>query len=133
MHIAHEITEIPGSSEYFTGSVISYSNDVKMSVLGVGQNELNECGAVSQQVVEQMCTGVSKLLNTQCAIATSGIAGPTGGTADKPVGTVWICVKCNDKFVSERCHFPGTRDRVIDRATMTGIIMLIKMLRDLHV
>ena len=76
-NIAHEITEIPGSSEYFTGSVVSYSNDVKSSVLGVGQNELKEYGAVSREVVEQMCNGVSKLLNTQCAIATSGIAGPT--------------------------------------------------------
>ena len=130
-NIAHEITEIPGSSEYFTGSVVSYSNDVKSSVLGVGQNELKEYGAVSREVVEQMCNGVSKLLNTQCAIATSGIAGPTGGTADKPVGTVWICAGCNGKFVSEKYHFPGTRDRVMDRASMTGMIMLIKLLRDL--
>lgn len=131
-NIAHEITEIPGSSEYFTGSVVSYSNDVKSSVLGVGQNELKEYGAVSREVVEQMCNGVSKLLNTQCAIATSGIAGPTGGTADKPVGTVWICAGCNGKLVSEKYHFPGTRDRVIDRASMTGMIMLIKLLRDLN-
>lgn len=129
-NIAHEITEIPGSSEYFTGSVVSYSNDVKELVLGVSRESIDEYGAVSRQVVEQMCRGVSKLLNTRCAIATSGIAGPGGGSADKPVGTVWICVGCDGAIVSERCHFPGSRDRVIDRATMTGMIMLIKLLRD---
>ena len=62
-------------------------------------------------------------------IATSGIAGPGGGSLEKPVGTVWICVQCGEKQVAERCHFPGTRDRVIDRATMTGMLMLIKLLR----
>ncbi len=129
-NIAHEITEIPGSSEYFTGSVVSYSNDVKVSVLGVSRENIEEYGAVSRQVVEQMCSSVSKLLNTRCAIATSGIAGPGGGSVDKPVGTVWICVGCNDVIVSEKCHFPGSRDRVIGRATMTGMIMLVKLLRD---
>ena len=80
-------------------------------------------------MVEQMCRGVGALLRTQCSIATSGIAGPGGGSLEKPVGTVWICVQCGEKQVAERCHFPGTRDRVIDRATMTGMLMLIKLLR----
>lgn len=129
-NIAHEITEIAGSSDYFMGSVVSYSNNVKQSVLGVSSEALENEGAVSRTVVEQMCNGAAKLMGTQCCISTSGIAGPGGGSAEKPVGTVWICAKCGDKTVSERYHFPGTRDRVIDRASMTGLLMLIKLLRD---
>ena len=129
-NIAHEITSIAGSSDYFMGSVVSYSNDVKQSVLGVTSLALESDGAVSRIVVEQMCNGVTSLLGTQCGISTSGIAGPGGGSAEKPVGTVWICAKCGDNIVSERYHFPGTRDRVIDRATMTGMLMLIKLLRE---
>ena len=128
-NIAHEITEIAGSSDYYVGSVVSYSNEVKQSVLGVSPSVLAAEGAVSKPVVEQMCRGVGALLRTQCSIATSGIAGPGGGSLEKPVGTVWICVQCGEKQVAERCHFPGTRDRVIDRATMTGMLMLIKLLR----
>ena len=128
-NIAHEITEIAGSSDYYVGSVVSYSNEVKQSVLGVSPSVLAAEGAVSKPVVEQMCHGVGALLHTQCSIATSGIAGPEGGSLEKPVGTVWICVQCGEKQVAERCHFPGTRDRVIDRATMTGMLMLIKLLR----
>lgn len=128
-NIAHEITEIAGSSDYYVGSVVSYSNEVKQSVLGVSPSVLAAEGAVSKPVVEQMCRGVGALLHTQCSIATSGIAGPGGGSLNKPVGTVWICVQCGEKQVAERCHFPGTRDRVIDRATMTGMLMLIKLLR----
>lgn len=128
-NMAHEITAIAGSSDYFVGSVVSYSNDVKQSVLGVPASVLAAEGAVSQPVVEQMCRGVNDLLHTQCSIATSGVAGPGGGSPEKPVGTVWICVQCGDRQVAEHYHFPGTRDRVIDRATMTGMLMLIKLLR----
>ena len=128
-NIAHCITEVAGSSEYYVGSVVSYCNSVKHRVLNVEQATLDSVGAVSQPTVEQMVQGVSSLLGTECAIATSGIAGPGGGTPEKPVGTVWIAVKCGDKIES-CCHqFPGTRDRVIDRATTTAITMLIKMLR----
>lgn len=129
-NIAHEITEIAGSSDYFMGTVVAYSNQVKQSLLCVSASTLEEYGAVSQPVVEQMCTGVAQAIGTQCSISTSGIAGPGGGTPEKPVGTVWICVKCNDKMVAEKYQFPGTRDRVIDRATMTGMLMLIKLLRN---
>lgn len=128
-NIAHEITKIAGSSDYFTGSIVSYSNTVKQDILGVPNHILKSNGAVSQPVVEQMCEGVAHLLHTDCSIATSGIAGPGGGTPEKPVGTVWICVKCNNKKITEHHHFPGIRDRVIDRATMTGMLMLIKLLR----
>ena len=129
-NVAHEITEIAGSSDYFKGSVISYSNDIKHRILGVSADDLTTYGAVSQCVVEQMCENVSSLLKTECSIATSGIAGPGGGSQSKPVGTVWICVKYRARIYSECYQFPGTRDRVIDRATMTGMLMLIKLLRE---
>lgn len=127
-YISHKITAIAGSSDYYRGSVIAYSNDVKRSLLGVSQDDLDTHGAVSQPVVEQMCQGVVTALHTDCAIATSGIAGPGGGSPDKPVGTVWIAVAANGKIISEKAHFPGTRDRVIDRAATHALTMLIKLL-----
>lgn len=128
-YISHQITAIPGSSDYYRGSIIAYSNDVKRNLLGVSQDDLNAHGAVSQPVVEQMCRGAAAALHTDCAIATSGIAGPGGGTPDKPVGTVWIAVAANGKVFSEKAHFPGSRDRVIDRAATHALTMLIKLLR----
>lgn len=128
-NIAHCITEVAGSSDYYVGSVVSYCNSVKQRVLNVPQEVLESVGAVSRPTVEQMARGVSELLGTECAIATSGIAGPGGGTPEKPVGTVWIAVKCGETIESKCCQFPGTRDRVIDRATTTALTMLLKLLR----
>lgn len=129
-NIAHRIVQVPGSSAYFMGSVVSYSNDVKAEVLKVSRSNIDRYGAVSKEVVEQMVTGVAKLLHTDCSIATSGIAGPEGGTKFKPVGTVWIAVKMGDRVVSECLHFKGTRDEVIDSATNHGMVMLINLLRN---
>lgn len=128
-NIAHEITEIPGSSDYFMGSVVSYANYVKSSLLNVGKDILDTVGAVSRETVEQMATGVAALMNVNCAVATSGIAGPGGGTPEKPVGTVWISVFCNGKITTELHKFGGTRERVIERATTAALIMLVKSLR----
>ncbi|MDE6410309.1 MAG: CinA family protein [Muribaculaceae bacterium] len=128
--IAHKIVQIPGSSAYFLGSVVSYSNDVKAGVLNVSRTNLDRYGAVSKEVVEQMAEGVARLMHTDCAIATSGIAGPDGGTKFKPVGTVWIAVKIGERIVSECLHFSGTRDEVIDSATNHGMVMLINLLRN---
>lgn len=127
-NVAHVITEIAGSSDYFMGSVVSYSNDVKQHVLGVDQATLYSLGAVSQPVVEQMVDGVSRVCRTHCAVATSGVAGPGGGTPDKPVGTVWMAAKVGDTVISQCHHFPGDRARIIDRATTQVLIMLLKML-----
>lgn len=129
-NIAHRITQVAGSSSYFMGSVVSYSNDVKAQVLGVSRDEIARYGAVSRQVVEAMAKGVSKLMHTECAIATSGIAGPDGGTKFKPVGTVWIAVKYREQIVAECRHFEGSRDEVIESATNHGIVMLISLLRN---
>lgn len=132
-NIAHKIVQIPGSSAYFLGSVVSYSNDVKASVLGVQRNDIDRFGAVSREVVEAMVKGACKLMHTSCGIATSGIAGPEGGSKLKPVGTVWIAAKCLDTVVSECHHFPGNRNQVIEAATNHGMVMLINLLRNNYV
>jgi PncC family amidohydrolase len=95
----------------------------------VKSETLNEFGAVSRQTVEQMLSGACKVLGTDCAVATSGIAGPGGGTPEKPVGTVWIGAKTPNEMVVTEYHFPGNRERVINRATATAMLMLIKLLK----
>jgi len=129
-NIAHKIVQRPGSSAYFLGSVVSYSNDVKAEVLKVSRTNIDRYGAVSKEVVEQMVEGVAKLMHTDCAIATSGIAGPEGGTKFKPVGTVWIAAKINERVVSECVRFEGDRDAVIESATNHALVMLINLLRN---
>ena len=125
-NIAHLITSVPGSSAIFYGSVVSYANSVKTNVLDVSEETLQKNGAVSQQVVTQMVDGVSRIMCTDCAIATSGIAGPSGGTPDKPVGTVWIAVK-TPKGINTQCFkFSGDRKRIIKQASATALIMLLK-------
>lgn len=132
-NIAHRLVEVPGSSHYFLGSVVSYSNDVKAEVLKVSRSDLDAFGAVSEPVVKQMAIGASELMRSDCAIATSGIAGPEGGSRFKPVGTVWIAVKLLDNLVTECMHFSGDRNEVIEAATNHGIVMLIKMLRNNYI
>ena len=127
-NIAHLITEVAGSSDYFCGAVVSYANSVKQNVLNVSPDDLNNHGVVSEPVVFQMVKGVSELMGTDCAIATSGIAGPSGGTKTKPVGTVWIAVKCGDKIETSCKHFAGTRERVVDRASTEAMIMLLNQI-----
>ncbi len=123
-YIAHLITSIAGSSEYFEGSVVSYSNNVKMNVLHVPETALTEHGAVSREVVEAMAQGAKELIKTDYAVATSGIAGPTGGTDEKPVGTTWIAVATPDKTVSKLFHFGEHRGRNIRRAALAALEML---------
>lgn len=132
-NIAHKITLMPGSSAYYMGSVVSYSNDIKAGVLGVSRNAIAKYGAVSRQVAEAMAVGVSRLTRSYCAIATTGIAGPDGGTRYKPVGTVWIAVKFNNRIVSECRKFEGNRLAVIESATNHAMVMLIKLLRNTYV
>ncbi|GGB84363.1 competence/damage-inducible protein A [Dyadobacter sediminis] len=98
-YVASRITSVPGSSRYFEGSVVSYSNVIKMNVLGVSAEILERYGAVSEQTAREMAEGVRRTLNTTFAISTTGIAGPDGGTAEKPVGTVWIaCATPHETF-----------------------------------
>lgn len=128
--IAQLITSVPGSSEYFTGSVIAYSNEIKENILKVKQNSLIKYGAVSSQVVEEMAEGVMRLYNTDYAVATSGIAGPAGGTEEKPVGTTWVAVCSAKKTVSEQFLFGEHRGRNIRKAALTGLNMLRKLVME---
>ena len=123
-NIAHRFTLIPGSSEFLKGSVVAYSNEIKTGVLQVDAADLSLFGAVSQAVVEQMAIGVRRLLKSDVAVATSGIAGPTGGTVDKPVGTVWISVCSENAVVSREFRFGTLREHNIERATQAALLML---------
>ena len=94
--VSQAITSVAGCSAVMRGAVVAYHNDVKSAVLGVSTDTLATVGAVSEDVVKLMADGVSRIMSTDCAIATSGVAGPGGGTPEKPVGTVWVAVKAGD-------------------------------------
>ncbi len=126
-HIAHRITTVAGSSAYFKGSVIAYSNEIKTGLLGVDEQVINRDGAVSEEVVRQMAIGVADKLSADYVIATSGIAGPDGGTDEKPVGTVWIAVGTKDSLVSRRFQFSLDRQLNIERTTQTALLMLMEI------
>ena len=123
-NIARLFTSIAGSSDFFKGSVVAYSNDIKSKVLQVSSDNIEKHGAVSQVVVEQMAQGVRKLLNSDVAIATSGIAGPSGGTLEKPVGIVWIAVCYAGVVLSREFRFGALREQNIQRATQAAMLML---------
>ena len=127
-NIAHEITRVAGSSVYFKGSVVAYSNEVKARVLNVSSETLSGFGAVSRETVLQMVSGVQRLLSSDCAIATSGIAGPGGGSVEKSVGTVWIAVRYGERSEAECFCFEGDREQVIARATQSALLMLIQLM-----
>ncbi|MCM1319003.1 MAG: CinA family protein [Muribaculaceae bacterium] len=129
-NIAHRIVENSGSSAYFLGSVVSYANDIKARVLGVNRALIDRHGAVSRPVVEAMVKGVCSLMHTRCGMATSGIAGPDGGSAAKPVGTVWFAVKYDDLVVSEVRYFKGSRNEIIEAATNHAMVMLLNVIRN---
>jgi len=120
-NIARMITSIPGSSDYFKGSVIAYDNKVKTGVLGVNENTLKEHGAVSKQVVAEMAEGARKLFNTDFAVATSGIAGPDGGSPYKPAGTVWIAVASADSTTVDKEVYGHERNVNIQRFSTAAL------------
>ena len=119
-----------GSSAYYMGSVVAYDNSVKTNILGVSPETLNSEGAVSESTVRQMAEGVRALLHTDYAIATSGIAGPTGGTPDKPVGTVWIAWATPNGTEAKCYHFGASREReqITLRAVTEALVRLVKTL-----
>ena len=126
--IAHLITSVPGSSEYFLGSVTAYSNNAKIKLLNVRKESISAHGAVSKDVVEQMAAGVRELFGSDYSLATSGIAGPDGGTDEKPVGTTWIAIASAKQIISEMFLFADNRERNIHRASLTAINMLRKLI-----
>jgi nicotinamide-nucleotide amidase len=128
-YLAHLITSIPGSSAYFNGSIVSYSNEVKINSLGVDPNTLKAFGAVSRDTVIEMANGVKKVLSSDCSIAVSGIAGPDGGTEEKPVGTVWIAVSTPiSGTITKKFLFGEHRERNIRRSALAALDMLRKQL-----
>lgn len=127
-YLSHLITSVPGSSAYYLGGVVSYANDVKRDELDVPELLLREHGPVSRPVAERMAEGVRKALGSDWAVSTTGIAGPDGGTADTPVGTVWIAVAGPHGTISAKSHFGGTRSLVIRRAAMAALNLLYRQL-----
>lgn len=123
-NIAHRFTAMPGASEYFKGGVVAYSNEVKIALLGVDPESLNRYGAVSQSIAEQMAEGVRRATGATYGISTTGIAGPTGGTPEKPVGTVWMAVATPNGVFSRRMVFGSVRSQNIERASSNCINLL---------
>ena len=128
--LAAALNSQSGSSAYYMGSVVAYDNTIKEQVLGVQEDTLMHHGAVSEQTVREMAEGVRKLMHTDYAIATSGIAGPTGGTPDKPVGTVWIAWATPKGTEAQCFHFGAAREReqITQRAVTAALVELIKSL-----
>lgn len=123
-YIAHLFTSVAGSSDYFKGSIIAYSNEIKHTVLNVSDKNLTESGAVSEAVVKEMAMGVRKKLGVDFAIATSGIAGPDGGTDEKPVGTTWIALATPEKTIAKLFHLGEHRQRNIRRTSLIALNLL---------
>ena len=124
--VAARIASLSGSSAYFLGSVVSYSNEVKHNVLGVPQPVLDERGAVSPECARAMAVGARTLIGSDIAVATTGIAGPTGGTPRKPVGLVYIGIATPTWLEAFEFHFEGDRARVIDQAAFQALTILLE-------
>jgi PncC family amidohydrolase len=126
--IGHRITAVAGSSDYFSGGVIAYANAVKVSLLGVSWDTLNSFGAVSQETVQEMAEGACRGLGADIAVSVSGIAGPGGGTPDKPVGTVWVGLAAPDGKWARVFHFPGNREENKAAAAEAALALLLDYL-----
>lgn len=127
-NVAHLITSIPGSSSYFKGGIVSYSNESKQNLLKVSESSLLNYGAVSENVAEEMVKGAISVLNSDCAIAITGIAGPDGGSEEKPVGTVWISTYCKDQILTKKYGLGKYRTFNIMRASNLAMLQLLSMI-----
>ena len=127
-YIAHLITSIPGSSDYFTGSIVSYDNRIKIDELDVDKSSIEKHGAVSKEVVLQMAENIKKKFNTDYSIATSGVFGPDGGTAAKPIGTTWIAIASPHGTIAEKFLFGENRERNIRKTALQALNMLRKLI-----
>lgn len=127
--IAARLTSIAGSSEYFNGGIVAYSNEVKMNILHVSRETLEKHGAVSEETVVEMVKGAMKALKTDCAVATSGIAGPGGGTPEKPVGTVWIAAGYKNEIRTYRQESDHGRAGNIEQASNNALSLLQNLLK----
>ena len=128
-YIAHLITSVAGSSGYFKGSVVSYDNSIKENVLHVSNETLSTYGAVSEETVRQMITGILRTMQTDYAVAVSGIMGPGGGSQEKPVGTVWIAVGNSEKIETKKMQFRFDRKRNIELTAINALYTLCKFIK----
>jgi nicotinamide-nucleotide amidase len=126
--MGQRITAVPGSSAVFIGGIVAYSNDVKTSALRVPEGLLEEHGAVSEQVARAMAAGVADRLGAEASIAVTGVAGPAGGTPEKPVGTVWLAARVGGQDRAFGRVFPGSRGDVRMRAAQAGLNLLRRLL-----
>lgn len=128
--IAGRLVNVAGASEVFGRSFVTYSNEAKEEELGVKSKTLREYGAVSKQTVKQMAKGAAGHAKADTAIAVTGIAGPDGGTPDKPVGTVYIGIYYNDKVYWQECHFSGSRQEVRALTVVNSLQFLLNVLHE---
>lgn len=128
--VAATLTDFSGSSAWFSGAVVAYSNKVKMSLLQVPETAIQDHGAVSEATVRAMAEGVCRTLGTNVGVSLSGIAGPTGGTVDKPVGTVWIGWHVDGRTLAERFLFSGDRMHVKQQSLTTVLEKLLEILKE---
>ena len=129
-NVAAAITAIPGSSHFYKGGIIAYSDEIKENLLGVSHETLESKGAVSEETVIEMVKGAMKSMNSDCAVATSGIAGPTGGTPDKPIGTIWIAASLKEKVVTLKLEGDEGREKNTANATQKALQLLRKLLQN---
>lgn len=129
-NLAAAITAIPGSSHYYKGGVVAYANQVKENLLKVNTETINVCGVVSEETVCEMVKGAMLTLNTDYAIATSGVAGPGGGTHETPVGTIWIAVGSRKKIVTLKLDEDNGREQNIIKATCSALHLMRDLLKE---
>ena len=127
-NIAHLITMIPGSSWVFRGGAVTYATETKTDVIGVPAEIINRYGVVSSQVAEKMAEGVRSVMKSDFGVATTGVAGPDGGTAETPVGTIWIAVATPEKTLSQCLHLSNDRLENIEQASYEVYRMLLHLL-----
>ena len=129
-NVAAIITAVPGSSRFYKGGIIAYANEVKRELLHVNVETLDAFGAVSEETVKEMVNGAMQTLNTDYAIATSGIAGPAGGTPDKPVGTIWVAAGNKENVITAKLTEDDGREKNIQAATTKALQLLLELCQD---
>lgn len=128
--LAAKITSIAGASSFFKGGIIAYQNDVKINLLGVSKSLIKEKTEVCAEVVQQMAQGVRNKFSADFSVATSGYAGPTGGSELNPIGTVFIAISSKEKTISKRFVFVGDRESVVSQSVISGAEFLMEVLKN---
>ena len=128
--LAAKITSIPGSSSFFKGGIIAYQNDIKIDHLGVSKSLIKEKTEVCAEVVQQMAQGVRNKFSADFSVATSGYAGPTGGSELNPIGTVFIAISSKEKTISKRFVFVGDRESIVSQSVISGAEFLVEVLKN---